>query len=149
GPRAVQLRAELLREQQLSVELHALAHQLFPLCILANTGNGRGLHITFGNPDLNEWRPGRLTSFHEIALHLAVAWRLRTALNAARRAVGSCRSEAPAGAGAALSPSTARDALRRAVEEQGRARDPQRSPGDALWPALVAGQWSLLDSFSA
>src|SRR5262249_46699904 len=47
GPRAVQLRAELLREQQLSVELHALAHQLFPLCILANTGNGRRPHIAF------------------------------------------------------------------------------------------------------
>ncbi|MGH7633061.1 MAG: helix-turn-helix transcriptional regulator, partial [Gemmatimonadaceae bacterium] len=144
-PRAMQLGGELLREQQ----LHALTHQLFPLHILANTGGGRGLHITFGNPDLREWRPSRLTSFHEIALHLAAAWRLRAALNPARRAAGPCWSEPSAGAYVATLSRTARDTLRHAVEAHGRARDAHRSTGDQLWPALVAGQWSLLDSFSA
>jgi DNA-binding NarL/FixJ family response regulator len=144
-PGAVQLRGEILREQRLPVALHALAYQLFPLRILANTGDGRGLHIAFGNPDLRAWRPGRLTSFHEIALHLAAAWRLRTALNTARPR----RTEAPAGCDAATRSHTARDALRRAVEASGRDRDAQRATGGELWPALVAGQWSLLDSFSA
>jgi DNA-binding NarL/FixJ family response regulator len=125
-PRVVRLPGELLPEQQLPAALHALAHQLFPLCILANTGDGRGLHIAFGNPDLSEWRPGRLTSFHEIALHLAAAWRLRMAWN--------------------LGPLTPRDALRRAVATQG--RDASSSRGNPLWTALVAGQWSLLDSFT-
>jgi DNA-binding NarL/FixJ family response regulator len=146
-PRAVQLRGEMLREQQLPAALHALAHQLFPLRVLANTGDGRGLHIAFGNPDLIEWRPSRLTSFHEIALHLAAAWRLRTALNTARLAAGSRRTEAPAGGDAVTLSRTTRDALRRAIEAHGRARDAPRATGDELWPALVAGQWSLLDSF--
>lgn len=133
-PCVVQLRGGRLREWQLPTALHDLAHRLFSLCILANTGDGRGLHVAFGNPDLSEWRPSRLTSFHEIAWHLAAAWRLRTALHTARLAAGL---------------PTLRDALRHAVEAHGGARDTQRSPGDELWPALVAGQWSLLDSFSA
>jgi DNA-binding NarL/FixJ family response regulator len=144
-PCAMQLGGELLREQQ----LHALTHPLFPLHILANTGGGRGLHITFGNPVVGEWRPGRLNSFHEIALHLAAAWRLRTALNQARRAAQPCWSESSAGAYVATLSRTRRDTLRYAVEAHDRARDPQRFTGDPLWPTLVSGQWSLLDSFSA
>lgn len=146
-PCAVQLPGELLPEQQLPAALLALAHQLFPLRILANTGDGRGLHIAFGNPDLSEWRPGRLTSFHEIALHLAAAWRLRTALNIARLAAGPRTTEAPPGGDAAAVPPTARDALWHAVATQG--RDASRSPGNPLWTALIAGQWSLIDSFTA
>src|SRR5262245_29725459 len=81
SPRAVQFRPEL--RGQLPAPLHSLVHELFPLCLLANTGDGGGLHIAFGNPELGEWRPARLSSFHEIAAHLAVAWRLRKALRAA------------------------------------------------------------------
>jgi DNA-binding NarL/FixJ family response regulator len=144
-PCAMQLGGEPLREQQ----LHALTDQLFSLHILANTGGGRGLHITFGHHALGEWRPGRLTGFHEIALHLAAAWRLRTALHQARRATGPCGSEPSAAADAATLSRTARDTLRHAVEARGGDRDAQRSTGHPLWPALISGQWSLLDSFSA
>jgi DNA-binding NarL/FixJ family response regulator len=144
-PCAVQLGGEPLREQQ----LHSLTHQSFPLHILANTGGGRGLHITFGAPAPSEWRPSRLTAFHELGLHLAAAWRLRTALNQARHAARPCWSEPAAGASVATWSQTACDTLRHAVEAHGGARDAQRSTGDQLWSALVSGQWSLLDSFSA
>jgi hypothetical protein len=58
------------------------------------------------------------------------------------------QSELPAGAGVEASPATARDALRRAVAAHGRARGARRSGGGELWTALVAGRWSLLDSFT-
>src|SRR5262245_50794123 len=70
GPLAVQLRTELCG---LSARLQTLAHQVFPLCLLANTGDGGGLLVAFGNPELAEWRPARLSSFHDVAAHLAVA----------------------------------------------------------------------------
>lgn len=142
GPCTVQFRALC---GQLPAALRDLAHQLFSLCILASTGDGGSLHIAFGNPDLNEWRPTRLISFHEIALHLAAAWRLRKALNAAALP----HSELPAGAGVEASPANARDVLRRAVAAHGRARAARGSGGGELWAALVAGRWSLLDSFTA
>jgi DNA-binding NarL/FixJ family response regulator len=142
GSCTVQFRAVLC--EQLPAALRDLAHQLFSLCILASTGDGGSLHIAFGNPDLNEWRPTRLIGFHEIALHLAAAWRLRKALNAAALQ----QSELPAGAGVEASPATARDVLRRAVAAHGRARAARRSGGGELWTALVAGRWSLLDSFT-
>jgi DNA-binding NarL/FixJ family response regulator len=151
GPRAVQLRAE--PGEPVPAELQAVAHPRFPLCILASTGDGRGLHIAFGDPDLSEWRPTRLVSFHQIALHLAAAWRLRRALNAVTAvfapAAGSHPSEASTGAGATTSPTTPREALRRAIAAHGRACDPRGATEDGMWPALVAGRWSLIDSFTA
>jgi DNA-binding NarL/FixJ family response regulator len=140
GPCTVQFPAALC--EQLPAALRSLTHQLFPLCILASTEDGVSLHIAFDNPDLSEWRSTRLISFHEIALHLAAAWRLRKALNA----TALQQSELPAGAGVDASPATARDALRRAVA--GRTRTARRSGGGELWTALVAGRWSLLDSFT-
>jgi DNA-binding NarL/FixJ family response regulator len=79
-----------------------------------------------------------------IALHLAAALRLRKALHAAALQ----QSELPAGGGVEASPATARDALRRAVAAHVRARTACRSGGGELWTALVAGRWSLLDSFT-
>jgi DNA-binding NarL/FixJ family response regulator len=79
-----------------------------------------------------------------IALHLAAAWRPRRALNAAALQ----QSELPAGAGVEASPAPARAALRRAVAAHGRARTARGSGGGELWTALVAGRWSLLDSFT-
>jgi DNA-binding NarL/FixJ family response regulator len=151
GARALRLHASPC--ERLPAALHALAHQLFPLCILANIGDDRGLHIAFGNPDVSEWRPARLIGFHWVALQLAAAWRLRTAMNAAAMVAAAADepggSAASAGDNAVTSRPTLRDALRRAVAAHGRARDAQRSTGNELWPALVAGRWSLLDSFTA
>lgn len=145
GPCVVRLRAE--SREQPPTALHALTHPSFPLCILANTGDGRGLHIAFGNPDRSEWRSTRLTSFHEIAVHLAAAWRLRTALNAVGGAGAPRCSEVRTGRDASAPPPAPRDALRSAVGAHSRGCDVRRS--SQLWTALVAGQWSLLDSFTA
>lgn len=152
SPRAVQFSAELCG--QLPVALRTLACQVFPLCILANIGDGCGLHIAFGNPDLSEWRAARLINFHEIALHLAAAWRLRKVLSAAAMVPGVAVEPRPdagvTGTAAEVSPPTARDALRRAVVTHGRAWAARRSPrAQELWPALTAGRWRLLDTFTA
>jgi DNA-binding NarL/FixJ family response regulator len=142
GSCTVQLRAALC--EQLPAALRDLTHLLSALCIPASTGDGARLPVAFDPPDPSEWRPIRWTSFHELALHLAAAWRLRTALNAAALQ----QRELPAGAGVEASPATARDALRRAVAAHGRVRTARRSGGGELWTALVAGRWSLLDRFT-
>jgi DNA-binding NarL/FixJ family response regulator len=70
--------------------------------------------------------------FHALAVHLAVAWRLRTTLGTDRAA--SCAA--------------AREALRESV--LGRERTGSgRQPAGELWPALIAGHWTLLDDFTA
>jgi DNA-binding NarL/FixJ family response regulator len=151
SPRAVQFRTSLC--ELFPAALQTLANRLFSLCILANTGDGGGLHIAFGNPDLDEWRPGRLVSFHQSAAHLAAAWRLRKALGAAAAATGfaaeSIRNAGITGTGEEA-PLTARDALRRAVVAHDRAWAARRTAcNQELWPALIAGRWSLLDTFTA
>jgi DNA-binding NarL/FixJ family response regulator len=150
SPRAVQFRPELCG--QLPARLQTLAHQVFPVCLLANTGDGGGLHVAFGNPE-GEWRPARLSSFHQIAAHLAAAWRLRKALRAAMPPVFGAERRQSAGIatdGAGASPPTARDALRRAVVTHDRACAVRRAAcTQELWPALIAGRWSLLDTFTA
>lgn len=148
GPRAVQFRAEL--RGQLPTRLQSLVHELFPLCLLANTGDGGGLHIAFGHPELGEWRPARLSSFHEIAAHLAVAWRLRKALRAATApAFAAERHPGAATAGAEAPPPTACETLRRAVVAHDRASALRGAAcTQELWPALIAGRWSLLDTFT-
>ena len=150
SPRAVQSYTRPC--EQLPAGLQALAHRLFPLCILANTGEGAGLHIAFGNPDLNEWRPTRLTSFHESAAHLAAAWRLRTSLSAAAvvpaSVAESLQNASNTGASEDALP-TVRDVLRHAVIAQYRTWAARRADCDQeLWLALVAGRWSLLDIFT-
>lgn len=152
SPRAVQLGTALC--ERLPATLQTLAHQLFPLCILANTGDGGGLHIAFGHPDLSAWRPTRLTGFHDSAAHLAAAWRLRRALNAAGVVPGFAaelrRDPGITGTGGEASPPTPRDALRRAVVAHDRVWAARRTARDQeLWPALIAGRWSLLDTFTA
>lgn len=120
-------------------QLQAEARSVISLCIMANTGDGGGLHIVFGNQAMAEWPPARMYPLRAIAQHLAVAWRLRTALTVANM---------PPAVGAEST--TARDVLRRVVLAREPARAGWRSAGDReLWPALVAGQWSLLDAFTA
>jgi DNA-binding NarL/FixJ family response regulator len=150
SPCAVQFRTELGR--QLPARLLGLVHELFPLCLLANTGDGGGLHIAFGHPELGEWRPARLSSFHEIAAHLAVAWRLRKALRAATAPGFAAERHAGADtvtAGTEAPPPTACETLRRAVVAHDRAGAARSAAcAQELWPALIAGRWSLLDTFT-
>jgi len=131
----------------------ALARELFPLCAMGNTGDGGGLHVAFGDPELGAWSDDRIRPFGALAQHLAVAWRIRTGLHADRAPAiaGELRVD---GSAVDLAPSssapTAREALRRAVIARERARSPRRSAaGSELWPALIAGRWSLLDAFTA
>jgi DNA-binding CsgD family transcriptional regulator len=116
----------------LSAEFETIARRLLPLCVMANTGDGRGLHIMFASPCVREWFPVQLHYFHELAQYVAVAWRIRNALHADRPVA------------------TPRDVLRCAVLAQDRLRIGYR-PADKqpLWQALLAGRWSLLDTFMA
>lgn len=133
-PRAVSLYSSSCT--QLPSELEARARKIFPLYVIANTGDGSGLYIMFGSPSVREWFPAQLGSFQDLAHHLAAAWRIRKALREQTR--GQTRDD------------TARDALRAAVVAQDRSAALQRSVArQPLWPALLAGTWSLLDTFMA
>lgn len=134
-------------------EVRALTRTLFPLCALGNTGHGGGLHVAFGDPELGAWSDRRIQPFAAVARHLAVAWRIRTGLHAGRAPAiaGELRVD---GTAVHLAPGssapTAREALRRAVIARERARSQRHSTGGGeLWPALIAGRWSLLDAFTA
>lgn len=140
-------------DERPGAEVHARARALFPLCAMGNTGDGGGLHVAFGDPELGAWPDDRIRPFGAIAQHLAVAWRIRTDLHGGRAGAivgelcvdGSAMHLAPRS-----SAPTAREALRRAVIARERARSTRRSAGGSeLWPALIAGRWSLLDAFTA
>jgi len=150
APRAIRCHAGVCK--RLPEPLRAMARDTFPLCVIANTGDGGGLHIVFGNPDMAEWPTARMHHFHAIAAHLAAAWRLRTTLTAgaSRPAVAAeLRVDGtPSHLSREASTSTAREALRRAVLARERARTGRRPAGE-LWPALIAGRWSLCDAFTA
>jgi DNA-binding NarL/FixJ family response regulator len=122
-------------------ELGAIACDLSSLYVMGNTGAGGGLHIAFNHPDRREWEPTRLRHFHDVARHLASAWRLRTAMMhaAAQRIAAGLRVEAE----------PVRAALRGAVLAREGARAPRAAGDRELWPALVAGHWRLLDAFTA
>jgi DNA-binding NarL/FixJ family response regulator len=114
-------------------QLEAMLRRVSPMCVIANTGDGHGIHILLGDSRAREWPSGQLHYLHDIAQHLATAWRLRIAL-------GALNEQPPA----------ARDVLRCAVT----AREPSRAGSPVagcqqLWPAILAGQWSLLDTFTA
>jgi DNA-binding NarL/FixJ family response regulator len=92
--------------------------------------------------------------FHEIALHVAAAWRLRKILNVAAvpaPVAAELRVNGTAfGLDPAASSPTAREALRCAVLAREQVRTGRRTAHErTLWPALVAGRWSLVDAFSA
>jgi DNA-binding NarL/FixJ family response regulator len=104
------------------------ARTVSSLYVMANTGDGGGLHIIFGNPDVPDWPPAQLRQLAQVAAHLAAAWRVRGAL-------------------AVPAPD---QVLRQAVVAQSaRAAGHDAPAGQVLWPALLAGQWSLLDAFTA
>jgi DNA-binding NarL/FixJ family response regulator len=149
-PRAIHFRTEAC--EPLPDELKTMARQLFPLCVMANTGDGGGLHVAFGDPDLREWRPAQVRHFHGIALHLAAAWRLRRVLEV-DAILPAIAPELGVGSPSTLTPNahtpTAREALRHAVLAWEQARTHRRSASDQeLWPALLAGRWSLTDAFT-
>jgi DNA-binding NarL/FixJ family response regulator len=146
--RAIRVRPEAHDEGP--AELSTITCDVSSLYVLANTGAGGGLHIAFNHPDRREWQLARLRRFHGIARHLATAWRLRTAMT--RAGVPPIAAELRGDGTSELAPSastgSARDALRRGVLAQERART-RCADGCELWPALVAGRWSLLDAFTA
>jgi DNA-binding NarL/FixJ family response regulator len=150
-PRVIRCCAE--EYDPLPAEARGLARELFPLCAMGNTGDGGGLHVAFSDPELGVWPSARIRPFNAIAQHLAVAWRIRTSLHTAHAPAiaGELRVNGTAvHLGPDSSAPTAREALRRAVIARERARSRRRSAGDReLWPALVAGRWSLLDAFTA
>jgi DNA-binding NarL/FixJ family response regulator len=126
----------------LSTELEALARGIFPLCVMANTGDGSGLYLMFGSRCVREWLPAQLHDFHELAQHLAVAWRIRKALKVSEPAANDAGLFDPPVASAC-------EALRDAVLAQDRLRNGHGSVGQQLlWPELLAGRWSLLDAFT-
>jgi DNA-binding NarL/FixJ family response regulator len=122
----------------LPADLEALARRIFPLCVMANTGDGSGLYLMFGSRCVREWFPAQLHYFHELAQHLAVAWRIRKALTVSEPAAPSDPPVA-----------SANEALRHVVLARDRLRNGHGSVGlQPLWPELLAGRWSLLDAFT-
>jgi DNA-binding NarL/FixJ family response regulator len=124
------------------------------VAVMANTGNGDSLSIGFGYQAVSAWPAPRLLQLDTIAQHLAAAWRLRVALTTAtprRPVVAELRVDGtPAYLTLSTSSATARDSLRRGVLAREGVRAGRRSCDEhALWPALVAGRWSLLDAFTA
>jgi DNA-binding NarL/FixJ family response regulator len=115
-----------------SPRLQSLASGLVRLCLVANTGDGGGIFIVAGEASVPH--ASALQDLQGLTSHLASAWRIRNAL--------------PAGE---ASSTTARDVLRRMVcQHDDLMGDAQRSSGGRiLWPALLDGSWSLLDTFTA
>jgi DNA-binding CsgD family transcriptional regulator len=147
-PRAALWRTEVC---ELPLELKAMAQSLFPLRIMANTGNG-GVHIVLGDPDLHHELGARIRRLHDLAHLLAIAFRIRAGLQVADLPRASSFAHVsgqpgePAPEPAAWAPC---QVLRHIVLS--RERDPAgaRSTGSQpLWPALIAGRWSLLDAFT-
>jgi len=135
------------------VHLQSLLCELLPLLVMANTGMGDAVCFGLGDLAVREWPRSRMRHLGAIAQHLAAAWRLRSALAgtdppllaAELRVDGTPTELSPA-----ASSSPARDLLRRAVLARERARTERRPDNDQqLWPALIAGQWTLLDAFTA
>jgi DNA-binding NarL/FixJ family response regulator len=134
--------------------LRSNVREMILLTIMGNTGDGGSLSVAFGDPKVRNWSPALLHQAGMIAQHLAAAWRLRAALShgdVAPVIAAELRTD-----GAALdlsreaSTRTARDRLRHAVIRRERARAGRRSSDELdLWPALVAGRWSLIDAYTA
>lgn len=124
-----------------------------PLAIMATTGDGGGVTIGLGDPGVQRWPVARISQCRALAQHLAAAWRLRSALAkpaSEHTAVAELRIDGVAvGLHPDVSGSTAREALRRAVVAREQARSGRRRAESRLWPALVAGQWTLVDAFHA
>jgi DNA-binding NarL/FixJ family response regulator len=138
---------------KLPVRLRADICRMTPLVIMATTGDGGCLSIAFGDPTVRKWPPARIHRLRALAKHLAVAWRTRTVLYTAGippRAAAELHTDVSRTSlipGASIP--TAREALRRAVLAWKQAQTGRRSAsGQELWPALVAGRWSLLDAFT-
>jgi hypothetical protein len=118
----------------------AMIHDPFTVCILANAGDGAGVHLAFSDPEMMT-RPVHPV-FDALACHLASAWRVRRGLQCAHRDLASTGALDWKVAGA-----TPREVLRHAVaRDLGRAR-PRSTDELELWNALLDGQWSLLDAF--
>ena len=149
-PRAVNLYSSSCT--QLPAELEAQARRIFPLCVIANTGDGSGLYIMFGSPCVREWVPAQLQYFQDLAHHLAAAWRIRKALSVPAVEPASpaawIAGESPSSASAESPGATPRQMLRCMVLAQDRIGTRPCSGTQSLWQALLAGRWSLLDTFT-
>jgi DNA-binding CsgD family transcriptional regulator len=156
GGRPVSLASERLRHlvTPAATSQGPLAHGQDVLGISAQDADRRGVLI--GIPIRSDRAPGpqlrhALTS---IAAHVTAARRLRSITPQAADPEGAEAVLAPGGsvvhACGPATAATARETLGRAVRAVERARAAARrvEPGDALalWRALVAGTWSLVDS---
>jgi DNA-binding NarL/FixJ family response regulator len=139
SPRAI----HLVPDRPCTQEIGAMIHGPFSLCILANTGDGGGVHLAFSNPELMIRTVLQFPVFDGLACHLASAWRVRCGVQCAHGELAGTAILDRKAAGPAL-----RDALRRVVaRDLGRAR-PQSTSDLELWDALLDGRWSLLDAFT-
>lgn len=125
------------------------------VAVMANTGDGNSLTIGFGTPIAEFWTAPRVHHFTAVAEHLAAAWRLRTTLMTMPPAATNPVAElhvngTPKNLAPVASSKTAREELRRVVLMREQSRSTRKiTSGKELWPALVAGQWSLIDAFTA
>lgn len=136
---------------QFPSQLRSEVRESILLTLLGNTGDGCALSIALGDPAVLRWSPAQLHHATMLAEHLAAAWRLRRALSNPAIVAAELRTDGAAtGLCRGASATTARDQLRSAVIRREQARGRRRSRAElALWPALVAGRWSLVDAFTA
>jgi DNA-binding NarL/FixJ family response regulator len=124
-------------------ELGAMIHGPFSVCILANTGDGGGVHLAFSDPEITSRPLLPFPGLDSLACHLASAWRVRRGVQCAHG-----DRESAATLDRSMADPAPRDVLRRAVVRD-LDRDRPRSTGDLeLWDALLDGRWSLLDAFT-
>jgi DNA-binding NarL/FixJ family response regulator len=120
--------------------------------LLCATGNSVALGVTVHGADVKHWPQARCDYWTAVAAHLGAAWRLRQKLaTIEEHRVAELRPDGQllyACGHADTAP--AREVLRRAVLEREKQRTPRRSRDELrLWPELVAGRWSLVDTFTA
>jgi DNA-binding NarL/FixJ family response regulator len=119
--------------------------------LMCTTGRNMALGVTVHGGEIRHWSQKRRDYWGAVAAHLGAMWRLRQKLTLASDVVAELRPDGQllyARSGADSPP--ARMALRRAVLQREVQRTRKRSADPCqLWPALVAGRWSLIDAFTA
>jgi DNA-binding NarL/FixJ family response regulator len=130
--------------------LQALGIREF-VAVSSPTGTGSSVVIGAIHDDAHSIVASEQNYWAPIAHHLAAAQRIREQISL--HVDGIFRVDRgnmePDHLAAIATEPTVRDALRTAVLQRERVRAGKRSSDTALWPALILGQWTLIDRFDS
>jgi DNA-binding NarL/FixJ family response regulator len=102
--------------------------------------------LVVGSSRAEPLRSGNLRRWLPAAAHLSSAWRLRHAMCGSDNQISFSSDGRLIDDGAERLPTSVRALLRRAVLLREKLR---AQKGEELWPALIDGQWTLVDRFEA